>query len=69
MSDGDPKKELMEYLRKARPFLLRPLRRNLALMSDKLFLDIKTQISKPPLRERVRGIGFLMRLGQPWTLR
>ena len=50
----DPENELTDYLRKARRFPLRYLRRYLASASDNLFSKLKTQIPNPPLRERVR---------------
>ena len=51
---GDPAKDLMDYLHKARRFPLRPLCHDLASDPNKLFTELKTQIPKPPLCERVR---------------
>ena len=50
----DPAKEITGYLRKVCRFTLQTLPRNFLLVPDKLFLYLKTQISDPPLRERVR---------------
>ena len=50
----DPEKELIGCLRKACRFPLRPLCRDLAATSDKIFSDLNTQIPNPPLHERVR---------------
>ena len=51
---ADPAKELTVYLCKARRFPLRPLYSDLASDPDEIFSEIKTQIPKPHLRERVR---------------
>ena len=50
---GDPAKELTGYLRKVPCSPLSPLSRNLVLATEKLFSEIKTYITKPPLRDRV----------------
>ena len=46
-------KDLTDHLLKARCFPLRTTHCNLESTSDKIFSEIKTQIPKPPLRERV----------------
>ena len=51
---GEPAKEHTDYLRKARHSPLRPIHRDLASTSDKLFSDLNNQISKTPLCEWVR---------------
>ena len=51
---GKPKKDLTDYLCKARRYPLRTIHRNLASASEKLFLELKTQIPKPPLCDQVR---------------
>ena len=45
---GDLEKELMDYLRKVRRFLLRPIRRDLASASEKIFSELKNQTPNPP---------------------
>ena len=50
---GEPRKELTDYLRKARRFPLWPTHGNVVSSSDKIFSELKTQIFKRPLRERV----------------
>ena len=47
-------KDLTGYLQKSGRFPLRPLRRDLALAPDKLFSEMKTHITNPPLSEQVR---------------
>ena len=51
---GDLTKEVTYYLCKAHCSPLRPLCRDLALATENIFSDLKTQITNPPLRERVR---------------
>ena len=51
---GMPANELTGYLRKACYFPLRPLHRDLSSALDELFSELKNQIPKPPLCERVR---------------
>ena len=45
---GEPAKELTDYLCKTRRSPLRPLCRDLAFASDKLFSEINSQIPNPP---------------------
>ena len=51
---GDPAKELTGYIRKARRSPLRTLCHNLASAENKLFSEINTYISMPPLCKLVR---------------
>ena len=51
---GEPAKDLTEYLRKARRLPLRPIRRDLASASEKLFSDLNNNIPNNTLLERVR---------------
>ena len=51
---GDLTKEVTYYLCKAHCSPLRPLCRDLALATENIFSELKTQITNPPLCERVR---------------
>ena len=51
---GDPAKDIMGYLRKARRLPLRPLRHDIASDPYKLFSELNTQIPKFPLHKWLR---------------
>ena len=51
---GEPAKDIMDYLRKALHLPLHTIHYNLASTLENFYAELKIQIHKPPLRDRVR---------------